>query len=169
MLVRLNEDILDYQPKYASVLIGMNDGRYQEFSHDIFNRYKKDMSQLVEDLETNEIFPASDNPIVVAIKTTSTAVGDEFDFNALDIDPDSLRFGLGQAHNIAVPWPVDVEDDGDTDVLFAFGTQDASIFCDDDEVSVYGETYSGEPFIGSDVIEAIDCDDNGCHPPALPW
>lgn len=50
VLRRFEEDVEVFQPKYSSILIGMNDGRYQDFDHEIFHTYKKDMSLLLDRL-----------------------------------------------------------------------------------------------------------------------
>jgi lysophospholipase L1-like esterase len=51
VLVRFDNDIAAYKPKYATILIGMNDGHYTNFSHDIFDRYKKDMTTVLDRLD----------------------------------------------------------------------------------------------------------------------
>jgi hypothetical protein len=116
---------------------------------------------------TNEVKPASDDPIVVAVHSTSIAGGDTTDFDALQVDPESLKLGLGEAPNIASPWIVDADSDGDVnDVLFAFRTQASGVFCGDTDITLTGETYSGVPFAAMDTISTSDCFDTGCHPPA---
>ena len=112
----------------------------------------------------NEILPSSNNLISVAVLSTNTSDGDAVDFDATQVDPTSLQFGIGEAQNVALPWAVDVGGDGDTDVLFAFHTQDTGIFCGDTSVSLTGTTYAGAPFQGSDAITTVDCEDTGCHP-----
>ena len=47
-LVRFEEDVATFKPKYVTVLIGMNDGCYTGFKHEIFNTYKKDMTKLAD-------------------------------------------------------------------------------------------------------------------------
>jgi len=47
-LVRFEEDVATFKPKYVTVLIGMNDGCYTGFKHEIFNTYKKDMTNLAD-------------------------------------------------------------------------------------------------------------------------
>jgi probable HAF family extracellular repeat protein len=112
----------------------------------------------------NEIRPNSDNPIAVAILTTSVAAGDAIDFDATTVDPTSLQLGLGKAPNRAYPWAVDVGNDGDTDVMFGFRTQDAGIFCGDTEVSLTGATFAGERIKATDTITTSDCVSTSCHP-----
>jgi len=47
-LVRFEDDVATFKPKYVTVLIGMNDGCYTGFKHEIFNTYKKDMTNLAD-------------------------------------------------------------------------------------------------------------------------
>lgn len=37
-----------YKPNYVTILLGMNDGRYQPFNADIFATYQKDMRTVVQ-------------------------------------------------------------------------------------------------------------------------
>ena len=46
-LARFDRDVAAYKPKYVTILLGMNDGRYQPFNDEIFNTYKADMTELV--------------------------------------------------------------------------------------------------------------------------
>jgi len=59
---RMEEDILAFNPKYASVLIGMNDGQYTYFKDEIFNTYKQDMTILVNRLDEAGIRPVLVTP-----------------------------------------------------------------------------------------------------------
>jgi hypothetical protein len=40
---------------------------------------------------------------------------------------------------------------------------ESGIACNDTDVSLSGETYSGEHFIAEDMIDATQCDEGGCH------
>jgi probable HAF family extracellular repeat protein len=114
----------------------------------------------------NEVRPTSDNLIAVAVLSTNVTDGDALDFDATQVNPSSLKFGLGEAANIAAPWPMDVggDGDGDTDVLFGFSTQETGVLCGDTEISLAGETYAGELIKATDTISTTDCTDTGCHP-----
>ena len=46
-LARFDRDVAAYKPKYVTVLLGMNDGRYQPFNDAIFQTYYKDMQELI--------------------------------------------------------------------------------------------------------------------------
>jgi lysophospholipase L1-like esterase len=112
----------------------------------------------------NKVFPVSDLLISVAIMGSNTASGDAVDFDATQINPASLKLGLGEAQNVAIPWVVNIDSDSNTDMIFGFWTQDTGIFCDDEEVTIVGETYAGESFTGTDTIDASDCITVNCHP-----
>ncbi len=61
-LARVNRDVLDYKPRYVSILLGMNDGSYQPFNADIFATYQKDMTELVEKLREGGAIPILMSP-----------------------------------------------------------------------------------------------------------
>ncbi|MDQ8180613.1 SGNH/GDSL hydrolase family protein [Pelagicoccus sp. SDUM812005] len=46
-LLRFDEDVADFEPDYVSVLLGMNDGRYRHFEHEVFARYEQGMEALL--------------------------------------------------------------------------------------------------------------------------
>jgi lysophospholipase L1-like esterase len=50
-LIRFDEDIAKFKPKYVTILIGMNDGHYTRFEHEIFDTYKRDMTTLLDKIE----------------------------------------------------------------------------------------------------------------------
>jgi hypothetical protein len=112
----------------------------------------------------NTVKPAALNLVPVALLATSVSSGDTTDFDPGQVDLSSLEFGIGKAGNTAVPWTVDVDNDSDSDVVVGFSAQDAAILCGDTEVSIEGETHSGELFTGTDTIVTTDCADLGCHP-----
>jgi lysophospholipase L1-like esterase len=49
-LARFEEDVAAFKPKYVSILLGMNDGRYTTFNHEIFAAYERDMTTLLDRL-----------------------------------------------------------------------------------------------------------------------
>ena len=76
-----------------------------------------------------------------------------------------LNSVLVKRPNIAVnPLYGDYNDDANTDAAFVFQTQDAGIICDDTEVSLSGQTFSGAAFEGIDLIVTTECESTGCHP-----
>lgn len=46
-LERFERDVAAYKPKYVTVLLGMNDGSYQPYNEEIFQTYRKDMTELI--------------------------------------------------------------------------------------------------------------------------
>ncbi|MHC5162576.1 MAG: SGNH/GDSL hydrolase family protein, partial [Planctomycetota bacterium] len=68
VLIRMEEDVTGYRPKYASVLIGMNDGHYTPFAHNILETYKRDMTRLVEQLEAAKIRPILMTPTMFDLR-----------------------------------------------------------------------------------------------------
>ncbi|MEQ8785490.1 MAG: SGNH/GDSL hydrolase family protein [Pirellulaceae bacterium] len=49
-LARFDEDVARYKPKYVTILLGMNDGRYTRFEQDIVDTYERDMTTLLDQL-----------------------------------------------------------------------------------------------------------------------
>ncbi|MCA8992015.1 MAG: SGNH/GDSL hydrolase family protein [Planctomycetaceae bacterium] len=50
-LERFDDDVAAYNPKYVTILLGMNDGRYQPFNQEIWDTYRTDMTKLLERLD----------------------------------------------------------------------------------------------------------------------
>ena len=50
-LRRFDEDVASFQPKYVSILLGMNDGSYTKYEQAIFDTYQKDMTTILDKLE----------------------------------------------------------------------------------------------------------------------
>jgi lysophospholipase L1-like esterase len=46
-LERFDRDVAAYKPKYVTILLGMNDGRYQAFNEDIWQTYHDNMTTLI--------------------------------------------------------------------------------------------------------------------------
>lgn len=61
-LARVSQDVLQYKPRYVSILLGMNDGSYQPFNPDIFATYSKDMTNLVSQLKEGGATPILMSP-----------------------------------------------------------------------------------------------------------
>ena len=113
---------------------------------------------------TPEINPTSDDPIAVAVYGSAIANAEFDEFDATQIDSDTLRLGFGAAGNIATPNFDDLNGDQVTDAEFTFNTQDTGVLCGDTEVTLEGETYSGDHFTGIADIVTSGCDEQGCHP-----
>jgi probable HAF family extracellular repeat protein len=105
----------------------------------------------------NVVYPTRVGKLPVAVLSTPG-------FDATQVDPESLRFGLGEAaptNNPTVIADVDGQHGNDTQVRFR--VDKSGIFCDDTEVSLYGETYAGELIAGTDQIDASNCEEGSCH------
>ncbi len=51
-LRRFDDDVAAFHPKYVTLMLGMNDGQYQDFSPEIFATYQRDMSELLDRIRT---------------------------------------------------------------------------------------------------------------------
>ena len=80
--------------------------------------------------ETNSINPNSNGLVAVAILTAG-------EFDALQVDPDTAKFGPSgaTAERYTV---VDVDRDGDEDLLLHFRTQQTGIACTDTQATLVG-------------------------------
>ena len=61
-LARVNRDVLDYRPRYVTILLGMNDGSYQPFNPEVFATYQKDMTELVAKIRAGGAIPVLMSP-----------------------------------------------------------------------------------------------------------
>lgn len=99
----------------------------------------------------NSINPKSEGRIPVAILTTDS-------FNAATVHPTSVRFGATGTEATPVHTAMDdVDEDGDTDMILHFNTQDTGIVCGDTDASLTGETVSGQKIGGYDSIKTVGC------------
>ena len=99
--------------------------------------------------EANSINPNSNGLVAVAILT-------EGEFDALQLDPDTARFGPGEA--AAARYTVaDVDRDGDQDLVLHFRIQETGIACTDTQATLVGELYDGSEVTGTDSITTVGC------------
>lgn len=99
--------------------------------------------------DRNSINPRSNGNIPVAILTNDT-------FDALQVDPASVRFGPNQAHAVHAQGHIaDVDNDGDVDLLLHFPIRQTGIAPGDDEVTLTGNTYDGQAIKGIDAIVTV--------------
>ncbi|HIK95625.1 MAG TPA: hypothetical protein EYG03_27070 [Planctomycetes bacterium] len=61
-LQRVSRDVLDYKPRYVTILLGMNDGRYTPFDPAIFATYQKDMTEIVARIREGGATPVLMSP-----------------------------------------------------------------------------------------------------------
>jgi lysophospholipase L1-like esterase len=50
-LLRFDDDVASFKPRYVTILLGMNDGSYRDFDKGIFDTYQKDMTAVLDRLE----------------------------------------------------------------------------------------------------------------------
>jgi len=61
-LARFDRDVAAYQPKYVTVLLGMNDGRYQPYNQEVFQAYHRDMQLLIQRIQEIKAVPVLMTP-----------------------------------------------------------------------------------------------------------
>jgi len=98
-------------------------------------------------------------PNLVNLKSNGfvgVAVLTEGDFDALQVDPESVQFGPG--HAPAARYRVaDVDRDGDDDLLVFFRTGQTGIGCTDTTASLTGRLYDQTAVTGTDSIQPVHC------------
>jgi hypothetical protein len=96
--------------------------------------------------------------VKVQVLSTNTASGESVDFDALQVDPTTVRFGpWGAGPILRYVQVVDKDRDGDKDLLMRFNTYWTGISCTDIEATMTGKTYAGEPFVGKDSVSPYPC------------
>lgn len=102
--------------------------------------------------DINSVNTDSMGVIAVAVLTSE-------DFDALQVDPDTARFGPAEATKAHSQAHVeDVDYDGDMDLVFHFRTQETGIQCGDIEATLTGETWDGIPVSGADSVNTVSCE-----------
>ena len=71
-LQRVSRDVLDYKPRYVTILLGMNDGSYQPFNTSIFETYHNDMLELVGKLHEGGTIPILMSPTMFDARAASS-------------------------------------------------------------------------------------------------
>jgi hypothetical protein len=98
---------------------------------------------------SNTINPRSGAQIPAAILTTTS-------FDAATVDPATVRFGrTGTEAPPSQFTLVDVDADGDSDLVLLFHIRETGIACGDTSASLTGEAFGGEAIEGSDSIQTI--------------
>lgn len=80
-LARFDEDVAVHAPDYVSVMLGMNDGQYKDFSQDIFGTYAADMAVILSRIQALDA-----RPIII-----SPSIFDQQQYTIQSRDPD-FRF-----------------------------------------------------------------------------
>ena len=104
------------------------------------------------------------DPVKVGVLGSSTLVGDPIDFAVVAIDDGTVRFGPAEGAIDPAKTPdlaADLDSDGLDDATFEFRLGSVGISCGETEATLKGETTSGQPFEGTDVISTV-CN-AGCH------
>ena len=105
-----------------------------------------------------DINPGKD-PNIINLKSggfVNVAVLTEGDFDALQIDPDTAKFGPG--HAVTARYRVkDVDSDGDDDLLLYYRVQQTGIACSDTQATLTGELYDETPITGTDSVQTKNC------------
>jgi hypothetical protein len=107
---------------------------------------------------TIDIKPGSDsNPINLKEKgVIPVAILTTPDFDAATVDPLSVRFGPGEAHEDHKKGHIeDVDKDGDKDMVLHFKMQDTGIKAGDVEAVLVGMTKDGRDIRGTDSISTL--------------
>ncbi|MGI9309819.1 MAG: hypothetical protein ACR2P6_11190, partial [Gammaproteobacteria bacterium] len=104
----------------------------------------------------NVVYPNQSGTLPVAVLSSA-------EFDATQVDEDSLRFGFGEATRTGGTTISDVDGQFGNDKTARFPVENSGIFCNDTEVSLYGETFSGQAITGTDAIDATQCENGGCH------
>jgi len=86
------------------------------------------------------------------------AILSDTDFDALQVNPKSVRFGRGEATPLRYKVN-DVNRDGFDDLLLRFKNRKAKFECGDAEVGLTGRTYDGQSIIGTDFVRIVVCPD----------
>ena len=96
--------------------------------------------------------PSSEGMIPVAILSSP-------DFDAISsVDPGSVRFGANGDDAAPVrSMTEDVDQDGDTDLMFLFRAPQTNIACGDTSASLTGKTRSGQAIAGSESFTTEGC------------
>ncbi len=103
--------------------------------------------------DPNSINPSGKGVIPVAILTTDN-------FDATTVDPDTVIFGPGGAEPVHTAIE-DVDDDGDTDMILHFRTQDTGIELGDTEATLTSQTTDGIEITGTDSVRIVPPEGKG--------
>jgi hypothetical protein len=92
----------------------------------------------------------------------SVAILTEEDFEAATVDHTTVTFeGASETHvrmgsGEAIRREVDVDGDGDIDLLFHFRLGDTTLTCESTAGTLRGETFDGQAIQGTDDVRMID-------------
>jgi subtilisin family serine protease len=104
----------------------------------------------------NVVYPNKNGKLPVAVLGSA-------EFDATQVDPATLSFGpagAGIAEAVSIS---NVDGLHGDDTVARFNVEETGIACNDTEVGLSGETYSGQLIVGTDTIDATQCEAGGCH------
>jgi len=118
-----------------------------------------------------DVRPGSDrNPIQLRSRgVIPVAILGSAAFDVADVDQASVRFGpAGAVPGHRLPHRlVDIDGDGDLDVVLHFRTEATGFDCGDTTADLVGLTFDGDEFGGSDAIDVLGCDGRGSRATGL--
>ena len=102
----------------------------------------------------NVINPRSDEELVVALLTSPPF------YATIHVDPSTLRFGATGTEATPVQLAfVDVDGDGNPDMVLHFNTQETGLTCDSTFGVLTGQTIRGQQLMGIDAIQTVGCEE----------
>ena len=104
----------------------------------------------------NQVYPNMAGILPVAVLSSAT-------FDASQIHPNTLVFGVNEATPATAVEFLDLDSQHTLDAQTRFSVPETGIACNDTEVSLSGETLTGDAFTGTDTIDATQCASGGCH------
>jgi hypothetical protein len=84
------------------------------------------------------------------------AILSDSEFDALQVDPETVAFGPGGASPDRYTVK-DVNRDRLSDLMLRFRTPEVGLQCGDTEMELTGETYAGDSIIGTDAVKIVRC------------
>lgn len=123
------------------------------------NLYLSDISPVIQPVsidikprkDRNKINPDSKKRVTVAVLGS-------IDFDATQIDFNTVTFGPAGASPIQDGRVRDVNKDGFPDIKFHFKISEIGIACGETEAGLKGQIFSGRQFEGTDTVKTIKCD-----------
>lgn len=89
VLLRFDSDVAVHEPDFVTVLLGMNDGRYQQFEAATFTAYQDGMRKILDRIEALGATPVLLSPTMFDHAVTARRADDEdWRFRAKEFDPD---------------------------------------------------------------------------------
>ncbi|MEM1295623.1 MAG: SGNH/GDSL hydrolase family protein, partial [Verrucomicrobiota bacterium] len=88
VLVRFEDDVAAYDPDYVLILLGMNDGQYEDFNAETFSTYQKGMGELLDYIQRLDAKPILLSPTMFDHATAERRVNDpDWRFRSKEFSP----------------------------------------------------------------------------------